>query len=346
MSLERLSVKKIFLLIWGGMALSMLAICAVLLWMTGERWVLVGGGLLMLCAFAWMFLLTVVFSKRLSVFTRELCRAMDQMISGSGEPVRAVDSETLFARISYRLSRLYDIMQENRRKVDKERQELQMLVSDVSHQVKTPVSNLKMVTDTLLSKSVTEEEQREFLQGIRDQTDKLEFLFQALVKTSRLETGAIRLEKKEVPLIDTLAMALSGIVYAAEKKNISVTVDCPEGLLLSHDSKWTAEAVFNLLDNAVKYTPVGGAIRISVEQWEMYVKLSVSDTGKGIPESNQAAIFRRFYREEEVHGEQGIGIGLYLTREIVTKQGGYIKVTSEVGRGSTFSVFLPWRYFI
>ena len=346
MSLERLSVKKIFLLIWGGMALSMLAICAVLLWMTGERWVLVGGGLLMLCAFAWMFLLTVVFSKRLSVFTRELCRAMDQMISGSGEPVRAADSETLFARISYRLTRLYGIMQENRRKVDEERQELQMLVSDVSHQVKTPVSNLKMVTDTLLSKSVTEEEQREFLQGIRDQTDKLEFLFQALVKTSRLETGAIRLEKKEVPLIDTLAMALSGIVYAAEKKNISVTVDCPEGLLLSHDSKWTAEAVFNLLDNAVKYTPVGGAIRISVEQWEMYVKLSVSDTGKGIPESNQAAIFRRFYREEEVHGEQGIGIGLYLTREIVTKQGGYIKVTSEVGRGSTFSVFLPWRYFI
>ncbi len=260
MSLERLSVKKIFLLIWGGMALSMLAICAVLLWMTGERWVLVGGGLLMLCAFAWMFLLTVVFSKRLSVFTRELCRAMDQMISGSEEPMCAADRETLFARIGYRLSRLYDVMQENRRKASEERQELQMLVSDISHQVKTPVSNLKMVTDTLLSKSVTEEEQREFLQGIRDQTDKLEFLFQALVKTSRLETGAIRLEKKEVPLIDTLAMALSGIVYAAEKKNISVTVDCPEGLLLSHDSKWTAEAVFNLLDNAVKYTPVGGAI--------------------------------------------------------------------------------------
>ena len=343
MSLERLSVKKIFLLIWGGMALSMLAICAVLLWMTGERWVLVGGGLLMLCAFAWMFLLTVVFSKRLSVFTRELCRAMDQMISGSGEPVRAADSETLFARISYRLSRLYGIMQENRRKVDEERQELQMLVSDISHQVKTPVSNLKMVTDTLLSKSVTEEERREFLQGIRNQTDKLEFLFQALVKTSRLETGAIRLEKKDGLLIDTLAIACSGIVYAAEKKNIFVTVDCPEDLRLSHDSKWTAEALFNLLDNAVKYTPAGGAIRISAEQWEMYVKLNVSDTGKGIPESNQAAIFRRFYREEEVHGEQGVGIGLYLTREIVTRQGGYIKVASEPGQGSEFSIMLPTR---
>ena len=172
---------------------------------------------------------------------------------------------------------------------------------------------------------------------------KLEFLVQALVKTSRLETGAIRLEKKEAPLIDTLAVACSGVVYEAEKKDISVTVDCPDGLRLSHDSKWTAEALFNLLDNAVKYTPRGGAIRISAEQWEMYVKLNVSDTGKGIPESNQASIFRRFYREEEVHEEQGVGIGLYLAREIVTKQGGYMKVTSEVGRGSTFSVFLPSR---
>ena len=343
MSLGRISVKTIFLLTCGGMAASMLVICAVLVWMTGEIWVFTTGGLLMLCALVWMFLLTVVFSKRLSVFTRELCRAMDQMISGSGEPVRAVDSETLFARISYRLSRLYDIMQENRRKVDKERQELQMLVSDVSHQVKTPVSNLKMVTDTLLSKSVTEKERREFLQGIQNQTDKLEFLFQALVKTSRLETGAIRLEKKGAPLIDTLAMACSGIVYAAEKKDICVTVDCPENLLLSHDSKWTAEAVFNLLDNAVKYTPVGGAIRISVEQWEMYVKLSVSDTGKGISESNQASIFRRFYREEEVHEQQGVGIGLYLTREIVTRQGGYIKVVSEPGKGAEFSIMLPAR---
>ena len=343
MNLGRISVKRTFLLIWVGMTASMLFVCAVLFVMTGERRVLTTGILLTACAVIWQYLLMLFFGKRLSVFTRELCQVMDRMISGSEEPVRVTDSETLFARISYRLSRLYGIMQENQRKVDGERQELQMLVSDVSHQVKTPVANLKMVTDTLLSKPVTEEEQREFLQGIRNQTDKLEFLFQALVKTSRLETGAIWLEKKDVLLIDTLAMACSGIVYAAEKKNISVTVDCPEELCLSHDSKWTAEAVFNLLDNAVKYTPAGGAIRISVEQWEMYVKLSVSDTGKGIPESNRAAIFRRFYREEEVHGQQGVGIGLYLTREIVTRQGGYIKVVSEPGKGSEFSIMLPAR---
>lgn len=149
-----------------------------------------------------------------------------------------------------------------------------MLVSDISHQVKTPVSNLKMVTDTLLSRPVTEQERKDFLQGIRSQTDKLEFLFQALVKTSRLETGAIQLEKKEALLIDTLAVACSGVVYEAEKKNISVSVDCPDDLRLSHDSKWTAEALFNLLDNAVKYTPAGGAICVSAAQWEMYWDLS------------------------------------------------------------------------
>lgn len=343
MKLKTLSIKNLCLLIGAGELLSMLIITAVLYAMTRDTLMLWGGALLTACALVWIFLLVVFFSKRLSVFASNLCRTLDNMISGNEEPKQISDSETLFARISHRLSRLYGIMQENRRKVDEERQELQRLVSDISHQVKTPVSNLKMVTDTLLTKPVTDRERIDFLQGIRSQTDKLDFLFQALIKTSRLETGAIRLEKRDCLLFDTLAQAMSGIVYGAEKKDIAVTVDCPEDLHLSHDSKWTAEALFNLLDNAVKYTPVGGKISVSVEQWEMYVKLNIADTGKGISESSQASIFRRFYREEEVHDEPGVGIGLYLAREIITLQGGYITVTSEIGKGSTFSVFFPAR---
>lgn len=110
---------------------------------------------------------------------------------------------------------------------------------------------------------------------------------------------------------------------------------------MSHDSKWTEEAIFNLLDNAVKYTQAGGTINVSVAQWEMYVEIKVSDTGKGISESNQASIFKRFYREEEIHNQPGVGIGLYLTREIVTQQGGYVTVESQVGKGLAFSIFLP-----
>ena len=339
--MRRMPVKTMFLLVESGAAVSMLVLTFLLSAMTGQGWVLLAGALLTACALVWLFLLTLLFAKRLSQFTSDLCQTMDSMITGGEEPARAEDRETIFARISYRLSRLYGILQENRRKVDEERRELQTLVSDISHQVKTPVANLKMVTDTLLAKPVTERERRDFLQGIRSQTDKLEFLVQSMGKASRLETGAVTLEKKDAPLLDTLAQAMSGIVYGAEQKGISVEVQCPDDLRVSHDSRWTAEALFNLLDNAVKYTPAGGKISVSVEQWEMYVKLDVIDTGKGIPESRQAAIFRRFYREEEVHDQPGVGIGLYLAREIVTRQGGYIQVASKPGRGSAFSVFLP-----
>lgn len=338
-----LSVRRLFGWVAMGIVLSMTAITMILYFVTKQTVVLLTGGALLLCALVGVLVLTQTFGKRLALFTSDLCQTLDNMIAGNEEPTRPEDSETQLARIRHRLARLYQIMQENRRKVDEERQELQSLVSDISHQVKTPVSNLKMVTDTLLTKPVTDQERVDFLQGIRSQTDKLDFLFQALVKTSRLETGAIQLEKNDSLLFDTLAQAMSGIVYSAEKKNITVTVDCPEDLHLPHDSKWTAEALFNLLDNAVKYSLTGGKISVSVERWEMYVKLDVTDTGKGISESNQASIFRRFYREEEVHDEKGVGIGLYLTREIITRQGGYIKVTSEVGKGSTFSVFLPYQ---
>ena len=326
-----------------GLALSMSGITIALFLVTKQTAVLLTGGALLLCALVGIFVLTQAFGKRLSQFTADLCQTLDHMIAGNEAPQRPEDSETQLARIGHRLARLYQIMQENRRRVDEERQELQTLVSDISHQVKTPVSNLKMATDTLLEKPMTEAERIDFIRGIRSQTDKLDFLFQALVKTSRLETGVIQLDKKLGRLFDTVAQAMSGIVYAAEKKGIAVSVDCPEDLTVFHDSKWTSEALFNLLDNAVKYTPAGGKIAVSVVLWEMYVEIKVTDTGKGISESNQAAIFRRFYREEEVHEQQGVGIGLYLAREIVTRQGGYIKVVSEPGKGSEFSIMLPTK---
>ena len=118
-------------------------------------------------------------------------------------------------------------------------------------------------------------------------------------------------------------------------------MDCLGSFSFPHDSRWTAEALCNTLDNAVKYTPACGSIRVTVQEWEMYFKVDIADTGKGIPKKEQAAIFKRFYREDTVHDIDGIGIGLYLAREIVTMQGGYIKVVSAVGEGSTFSGFLP-----
>ena len=299
--------------------------------------------LFILLVFSCAALFVVFLRRKLVLFSNNLCQTIDGMLNGAAPPQQMHEEENLFYKINYRLAHLYDVLRESQENIAKERADLQQLISDISHQVKTPISNLKMVNATLLEQPMPEEKRREFLQASSGQLEKLDFLMQAMIKTSRLETGVISLDRKIQPLYDTLAAALGGILLNAERKHIHVSVDCPEDIILPHDRKWTSEALFNILDNAVKYTPAGGTIRVSVQSWEFYVKIDITDSGKGIAENRQGIIFKRFYREEEVHDIEGIGIGLYLAREIITMQGGYIKVTSTVGCGSTFSVFLPHR---
>lgn len=147
MNLNNLSAKKICRLVSAGMVFSMLVITGIFGGIMQDIRIFIVGGTLTLCAFFWIWLLVLIFGKRLSHFTSNLCRTLDNMIDGNEELQKSNDSETLFARINHRLIRLYEIMQKNRHKVDMERQELQMLISDISHQVKTPVSNLQEVHD-------------------------------------------------------------------------------------------------------------------------------------------------------------------------------------------------------
>jgi signal transduction histidine kinase len=293
-----------------------------------------------LIAFWIMFFISPI-RKKLIVFSDEICRALDGMMNGEFEWQIISEEESLLAKINYRLTRLYETMRENNRRVAEEKMALQELISDISHQVKTPIASLKMVNATLLEQNVPKDKQREFLQSASGQLDKLDFFMQTMIKMSRLEAGIITLSPKECSIYETLAAALGGILFSAESKNINVCVECPVDLTVCHDSKWTTEALFNLLDNAVKYTPNGGTIKVTAVRWEMHAKIDIADTGKGILESRQAEIFKRFYREEETRSVEGMGIGLYLAREIITMQGGYIKVTSQMGKGSVFSIFLP-----
>lgn len=213
-------------------------------------------------------------------------------------------------------------------------------MSDISHQTKTPIANIKLYLEMMADETEPDRNQ-EYLKKMNGQVDKLDFLLQSMVKMSRLETGTIKIQKQNSPIADTLAMAISNVVIRAEKKHIKIDVQYEESLRLNHDKKWTAEALFNILDNAVKYTEDGGNIHINVCRQELFTKISVRDTGKGIAPERQATIFNRFYREPEVHDSDGIGIGLYLAREIITLQNGYIEVRSKAGHGSTFMICLP-----
>lgn len=337
----QLSLSGIFQLIGAGVTITIPALCIGVFFATQNVTTAIVCLITTAALSIWAFILVKVLQNRLAHFTDDVCQTIDAMMQGETTPRMIFDNDTLLDRINHQLNRLYQMLQANKKIIEEQRADLQGMISDISHQVKTPTTNLKMAAATLLEQELSREQQVEYLQSMNVQLDKLDFLMGAMVKSSRLEAGVISLDKQQVPIYETLAIALGSIFLKAEEKHLKVTVDCPDDLLVSHDPKWTAEALFNILENAVKYTPAGGTIQVAVVRWEACTKIDITDTGRGIPESHQATIFKRFYREPEVHSIEGIGIGLYLTREIISKQNGRIKVTSAVGTGTTFTIFLP-----
>lgn len=234
----------------------------------------------------------------------------------------------------------HDRMNENATQSAKDKQLIQELVSDISHQVKTPIANIQMFANILQQHSLSDEKRVTFLNTITAQVQKLDFLMQSLIKMSRLETGTFTLHMENNSLYETIAQALNSILAIASRKNIRIDVDCGHHIKAFHDTKWTAEAFANILDNAVKYTPEGGAIHIIVNPQHFFTRIDFTDTGIGIAAGQYHHIFKRFYRGKEAAAIEGVGLGLYLSRTIITMQKGYISVKSEPGKGATFSVFL------
>jgi len=263
--------------------------------------------------------------------------ALDSMLDGSFRSSGALYADTLTARVSAKIKRLCEIMQNQSELSSEQHSKIQRLVSDISHQSKTPIANIKMLNET----GIAPQKRAEMQQQLDAQVDKLDFLIQALVKSSRLETGVVEISPSRAAVFDTLAQAVGGIALAAEKKGIGIAIVCSQDIFAWHDKKWTSEALSNILDNAVKYTPRGGWINVACEQWEIFTRIDISDNGMGIAEAELAQVFARFYRSPSVRQYGGIGIGLYLSRKIIEKQGGYISAASSPGEGSTFSVYIP-----
>ena len=224
-------------------------------------------------------------------------------------------------------------------KTEQEREKLQELVSDISHQTKTPLSNILLYTQLLQEQDI-DGQSRQLVDEIRQQSEKLEFLIQSLVKTSRLETGTFQLAPLKNNIDSVIDAAIEQITPKAKSKQIKIMYSS-QSHTAKFDIKWTREALFNILDNAVKYSPRNSVIKITVYAYEMFACVSVADQGIGIPEEELPRIFGRFYRGQNVREQNGVGIGLYLCRQIIEGQGGYITVESTVNQGSIFKIFLP-----
>ncbi len=219
-----------------------------------------------------------------------------------------------------------------------EKDRINSLIADISHQTKTPIANLLLYSE-LLKEEELSVSARTNVEAIYSQSEKLRFLIDSLVKLSRLENGIITLLPQHTPLQPMLQSIAEQYSLKANEKGLSLHLHDTD-ISATFDPKWTAEALANIVDNAIKYTDLG-TITISVTNYEMFVKIDIADTGIGILESEQPKIFARFYRSSRTREQEGIGIGLYLARQIISGESGYIKVTSIPGKGSTFSVFLP-----
>lgn len=275
---------------------------------------------------------------------RRTVRRLDRMLStaidgGFGE--ESFD-ESAPSALESRMARFLNGSARSLRGVQRQRESIQRLLSDISHQTKTPLANLRLYSSLLMEEELTPR-QREQAQVIFQQSEKLSFLIETLVKLSRLETDVLAVTPKLQPLAPLLERAASQAKAAAEQKGIALQLHLQQQAEMRalYDLRWTAEALGNLLDNAVKYTPPGGCIQVSATQYELFCRIDVRDNGIGIAEEEQAQIFGRFYRGRQVREQEGLGIGLYLAREIVQKQGGYLKLSSRPGQGSTFSLYLP-----
>lgn len=220
----------------------------------------------------------------------------------------------------------------------REKDKIKTLIADISHQTKTPIANLLLYSELIKESNLTEE-QRESADAIYQQTMKLRFLIESLVKLSRLDNGIIQLSPHEEQVSEVQKAVYDEMLPRATSKGLEFILEIGDAMAV-FDLKWTVEALSNIVDNAIKYTNAG-SVCLSCQEYDLFARIDVSDTGIGIQEEDQAKIFGRFYRAPGLEQEEGVGIGLYLAREIIGAEGGYIKVSSVPGKGSVFSVFLP-----
>lgn len=267
-----------------------------------------------------------------------LNRMLDDAISGDFR--EDFFDETELSKFQTRFKRYLTSSSLSEKKLNEEKDKLKELITDISHQTKTPLTNIVMYSE-LLDEIAEGDPVKEYAGEIRVQSKKLEDLITVLVKLSRLETGIFQFSKASVLVDQIVRKAVDQGYPRAKQKNLSIDVDAASDITILADEKWVTEAVYNILDNAIKYSGSNAAITIRTFSYEMFCGIGITDQGMGISEDEIPKVFSRFYRGRDVRDKEGIGVGLYLAREIVEDHGGYIKISSEVGKGSTFDIYFP-----
>lgn len=248
--------------------------------------------------------------------------------------------ETRESKLENTLQRLLDQAEKKEAQAKRERDEVASLLSDLTHQLKTPMANVIMYTELLEDENLTPEERQRFTYLARTQAKKMQWLLGNMLKASQLERGMISFSAEYTGIRETIRQAVSSVYAQAEERDIMIKVEPFEDRKLYHNPRWTAEAMENILDNAVKYSPSGSVVTVRVQPMEIYTQIEISDQGIGISGEEYNKIFRRFYRSSNAAQTEGSGLGLYLAQLILNNEKGYVTAVSRPGEGSSFRVFL------
>ena len=264
---------------------------------------------------------------------------LEQLIRGDGSPVITENADSLVSKLQAQTVRLHAMVTKYNEKLLEEQEEVRRFLSEIAHQIRTPLTNMETYLDLLREQDLTKEEQNTCICAVEQSERKIKFLTESFISASRMEHRIIQIRKEKQDLRETIAKAIFQVRKKAREKHMEITLDCPAALSLSHDRNWISEAVANLLDNSIKYSPASSEIIVRAVKNEMFTQIEVRDFGMGIPD-DENQIFRRFYRGSNVKNQEGFGIGLYITREIVKRHEGFLKVKKEPD-GTSISIYLP-----
>ena len=210
-------------------------------------------------------------------------------------------------------------------------------ISDISHQLKTPLTSMMVMVDLLQDNRLDETKRTEFTRNIQVQLERMEWLVSSLLKLSKIDAGTITFKKEKVLVADLVRRAVEPLVVPMEIKMQSLHVEGDENATFIGDFNWTAEALINILKNCVEHTGDGGNISVAYSENALFTEISIRDNGKGISKEDLPYIFKRFYKGKNA-SEDSVGIGLAMAYSIITSQQGDIKVSSEPGVGSFFQI--------
>lgn len=271
---------------------------------------------------------------------REIRQVSDIMIGIVEQTGKIPEEEYKQGEIGYLYTNLYKLvstLKESQLKEQEEKIFLRDIISDISHQLKTPLASLKVFVELLYDGRVTElGKQRQMLEESRNQISRMEWMALSMLKLARIEAGAIQFEQNEWDLNTIFAQVEEGVTYLTKERNQTIHIECPQNATLICDGDWLVEGIINLVKNASDYSETGTTISLMVETNPMYTRIYVEDEGMGIPEEELPHIFKRFYRVNKEVNPNSVGIGLSLTKSIVEGMGGKISVRSELGKYTRF----------